>query len=145
MWYNVFIILKKGDREVLERVEDSLSRNGLKKVNDLKDIDVVEIPMYGREIPIKSLIAFEKHVKEYPNNFINYCELLILPDGRILLAQPSHTILMEALASYVAGVSIQEALKTDYGWYDGIKEPIVGMVEEQRKVVERLRHLGLIK
>lgn len=54
---------------------------------------------YG-SVEIMTLKKFLQLIDEQPLNFINYTELIILHDGRIILAEPSHTIIMHNLVRF---------------------------------------------
>lgn len=49
------------------------------------------------------VLTIDEYLEQYAPNQIHYCECVILPDGRIIPAQPSHAIVMDSLLNFLNG------------------------------------------
>ena len=113
----------------------------------------------GEEYSVYSAFDIEKHKK----TFINYLEVLVLKDGTIRYAVPSHQILAEQLCMEKLNISRSElwALTTDHMgdymewllttaeaiavWNEGCLTGYNGANTKQITVLKRLKLNGLYK
>lgn len=81
-------------------------------MNDIKELTelVVRRDGFNKVLPI---FEREEYIKYHNHKF--YCEILILSDGRIVEAHPSH---MYALSALIKAVSGKELEDLDYSYYE---------------------------
>lgn len=82
-----------------------------------------------------SLDQFLKLTKEYPSEFMYYCEILITKNGIIFLASPSH----EQVERWLRKKRFREICRV---WYDYQEAP--SFSHTQKKILNALEHCHLI-
>lgn len=110
------------------------------------------------EVPILSVEEFLCHTQSNPTDFIQNCEVIILGDGRIVKAQPSHTMMLHSIVrhkmrdtDFEFSVSLYEKELFYYSkavsvWYEGQRcYSLSSLTKEQLLTLERLADAGLIQ
>ena len=125
------------------------------------------------EIPILSVEEFLSHAKNNPTDFIQYCEVIILEDGRIVKVRPSHTMVIHSIvrqrmassdfdfkrtvnhnqpnSDFDFSITFYEEELLYYSravsvWYEGQRcYSLSSLTKEQLLTLERLADAGLIQ
>ena len=107
-------------------------------------------------------LEFIVHTKKHPTKFINYCEILINPNGAIILCSPSHIETAIEYAATIDGVKREDIIANihmefsplhylvgKYGlvaiWYEfGIYSNYKGLNQFQKRTIDMLKKNNLI-
>ena len=103
-----------------------------------------------------SIYEFLDEVKRNPNKWINYCEIIILRSGLIIISNPSHTESVIAYAMKQEKITREELMNNipktclplewivdKYGlvayWYSGYMESSKGLNKFQKHTINLLK------